>query len=69
MGVIPLAGSEPLCSGTQALASLCQRVHTEGGANSTPGPSASYPASGSMGVGCVKFFQESMMNLQAELQC
>ena len=68
MGVIPPAGSEPLCSGTQGLASLCQRVHTEGGAISTPGPSASYPASGRMGVGCVKFFQGSVMNLQAELQ-
>ena len=48
MECVPLAGSKPLCSGPQALASLCQRVHIGSEANSTHGPSASFPASSRM---------------------
>ena len=36
MGVIPLAGSEPLCSWTQALASLCQSSERAGAWMGTP---------------------------------
>ena len=69
MGVIPQQAVNHSAWGPKAWPACALAGHTEGGAISTPGPSASYPESGRMGVGCVKFFQGNVMNLQAELQC